>query len=335
MKVNLITKLISKLLNEASTLSALGSALNRNLNNASLADITNSLQKEINNNLVALVSGKTVRIQALRDMAKLEPDFRTPINAELKYCFPLGVNQPSYDEVRIVKLELLALAALTDNTLPGDFRRAVSRGQYPFEAIDTCDLMQRLGEENYIRLECQANIATGGITVTHLHCPSEDMDVHLTAEHRAYDITFARAALFNDCLGPKFDQLYPDFDLDLGDYYPLFAERMLQLDESMDGRIIDVFYGCQKNADVCVKRRYEMRMFYTDGVANDPVLMELGSYVGENRIIAKSEVLPFMVAALAVTLPEENKFWIHYDPDEKAVCIQVGDPNEPAVDPVV
>lgn len=337
MKVNLLSKLLSKLLGDMSVLSELGRALNRNLDNASLYDITSSLQNEINDNLVALVSGKTTRIQALRDMAKLEPTFNQVIDTDLKYCFPLGVSLPSYDELRILKLELLALVALTDNTVSPALRKQIANGIYPFEAVDTCDLMVRLGEPEYIRLECQAVIKTGYVSVSHLHCPSENMDIHLTAERRKYDVTFAKTRLFNDHLGKLYEEYYPESDLDLGSFRSTFNDLVMTDRQAHEHRKFNVFLGCQKNADVCVKRTYEIRVFASpeskDGLP-EAVLIQQGAIPYDNTIISGNEVLAYMAAVVALQSPGEANFWVHYDALEKNVSIQVGDPNDPTVDPV-
>lgn len=320
MNTSFLKSLFLKIQSDIRNLVDIGNALNRQMDNGSLVTVASLIQAEINNTLVRLVTGKTARICAIRDMSQLLRPGAVNIDTRLHYTFPPGVIPIGVPQTRILKLEMLWLAAVSGIPLHcDDLWHFVRTKMFRFTVIDGCQLMLELGINKYIELECVASAMNGNITVKSLVCESEEIDVQLYPKEHDFEISFDYQKIFEDYFSEQFASLYPEFDLDLGSY----RDKYVNADFNHD-RSVTVYFGNMLPDDTYYTQRYLLRGM----PGKNNVIVVKGGQMHENRVVMDTEVFPFMIGALAMDLVDEDKFRVTYDAETKSVSILPGDPYE-------
>jgi hypothetical protein len=191
---------------------------------------------------------------------------------------------------------------------------------FRFTIHDNCPLMYKLGIENYIELDCVASATNGAITVKSVICESEELDVQLYPKEHDFEISFDYQRIFEDHFVERFNELYPESDLDLGS----FRQKYISADFGID-RTVTVYFG-----DKFPDGKYYTQRYLLRGLSGkDNVIIVKGGQMHENRVAGENELFPFMVGALAMDMVDEDKFRVTYDAETKSVSIIPGDPHEP------
>lgn len=335
MKVNFLSRFAEKIQAELKIILDLSSILNRNFDSGGIAMIGTVITGEINNQLVRLVTGNTDRIRAIRDVRRLEDkeDVTGEADLRLRYCSRRNLvdDKPStpveaqmahdINQSRVLTLEMLRLAALSGVDVGTEsVHDLIVNYQFRFIVADNCKLISKLDDDDYIKLECVADVKTGRIDVINLSCPSEDIDLRLLQNERQWDIGFDYSAIFFDYFNEIMERVYPDSDFDMSSYKQQYEK--LYADTKMP--LITVHFGEERS----VSGRYPTRQFHGGGGDDWVELCEVFTGWPQLEKVNSLTTIPYMVAVFAHDFPEETDFRITYDTEYKRICLIPGDPYE-------
>lgn len=284
------------------------------------------------NQLFRIVNGTNTRVQAVKDMHALYPQL-----GELPACtFKYSLTRPPKDALldparlsRVWKLDLLKVYCLTvqeQQSLCHDLRELRLHNRFRVLVSDSTELMTKLGYFDYLRLHCLFSLTDGSADVNLAVCKEEDFAIRTLSADVDAGVYFDTDQIFLDKVAPAFYEHFPMNDTDLGSYH---REFLLRGDEVKVPRVIQVTIG---NEGVNGKPLVEEYTLYPD----DPHVRLLRtlhrqetstSVFGRQVDVSEHAVVPWMVALLALQLPNEVNFLVKYDPEEKSIAIIPGDPH--------
>lgn len=285
------------------------------------------------NQLRSVVAGTNTRIQTLKDMHTLYPNLGQLAAHKFQYCFtePGKVNHIT-DTVRLSrvwKLDLLRVYFLTlqgDHAECLDLRELRNHNRLRTLVHDSTDLMKQLGHPDYMRLHVLFNLSDGAGDVQLAVCKEENIAFRTTAHDVDAGVFFDTDKIFLDKIDPVFHKNFPMNDTDLGSYH---REFMLRQDEVKEPRTIQVTIGNPASNGHALVEQYTL---YPDE-PNVRLLRKLrrpeltNAAVGGVIDVSDHVVVPWMVALLALQLPDEVNFLVKYDPEEKSIVIIPGESN--------
>lgn len=348
MKLPIIKSIRNMLTEQLDNLMALGQALNRNLGYGSLVDLRNQLESEDAVAMFNVANGTTARQQTLQDVAKLMKGMGDLPGHVLKYSQVVNKGTPSQvhslHSNRIYQLELLRVLLMTDRGLNregyvDDLNAVIHQQIMRFTIEDYSPMSVALGLRDYVTLRCYAVVRSGSIVVEQFVCPSESIDHEIKSHDPNNQVGYNTEAIFKDFFSDTFHQFYPECEFDIGSY----RKRFMEATDIPVSRTIHVYIGSKNEKGQFHETRYEMnrRMMY-DHVPNpEPngwpekiqievmknwIIESTSSDYNSRRNVGEHELLPYMLAAMAMDMPEENKFLVQYDAEDKCIMIIPGDP---------
>jgi hypothetical protein len=335
MKVSLMSKVRAAVADQLQVLHAIGAVLNRPIDTNALVDLGFTLDNETRKAVENIITGNTVRIRALRDMAKLAGKPPQEIDTKLLYVSlsdTVGYNprQTPIDPRKVYILEMIRLWLMTfpekneENGYCLDLDALVKQKRFLFHVIDWCHLMADLGEENYIILDSEISVQTGQITVKRFLCPSEDVDYALAQYDQQNRIQFDDNKIFEEYFGRLYAEGFGEApqDLDLASYKDAFDNAPVE--KVQDNRRFIIHYGSKNNVGQYFREHYTMWAY-----EEKRTLLRIenpGTDYPQRENISPYAVIPWMVACMSLDLPEETNFLVQYDQEEKSVVIIPGDP---------
>lgn len=282
------------------------------------------------NKLRRIVTGTTARIQAIKDMVLLYPHAYPLESSELRYAKPYAKDPVPDHGPRaswVWKLEFLRVLLLT---LPQAERPAALSIHDRFSGTslqlvvnDTSELMKRLGEPDYISLHVNFDIRVGYSNVTLITCKSEFLGMVTTTNDVDSGVWFDVDLIFQDKVEAIFSEYYPENDLDLGSFQRQYTQAQLEVDVP---RKFTVYFGAPDEHGLYYQENYQTTAMSPRG--RRLIRSEHRRHQDVSaQDVGPDEVIAWMVADLALRLPGEDKFLVHYDPEEKSIAILPGDPH--------
>ncbi len=284
------------------------------------------------NQLFRIFSGTNTRVQALKDMHTLYPNLGKLAAHTFKYCFTEPVKDTPVDPERLSrvwKLDLLRVYFLTQQSEQGmclALRELRNHNRLRTLVYDSTDLMKRLGHPDYIRLHCLFNLTDGSADIDLAVCKEENFAIRTASSDVDAGVFFDTDKIFLDKIDPVFHENFPMNDTDLGSYH---REFMLRQAEVKEPRTIRVTIGNPASNGKALVEEYTL---YPDE-PNVRLLRKLrrpeltNAAFGGVVDVSDRVVVPWMVALLALQLPDEVNFLVKYDPEEKSIAIIPGDPH--------
>ena len=327
MKRSLVERLGEFARSQLQNIGILNGVLNHKLDEKVLQDLSKTIHDSMKGDVLRVVKGDTDRIRTLRDVAQLIPKIQRDMNTKLNFCKVL--TDTSYPDTgdrfsRVWKMEFIRVWLLTvrsPRSFCTDFDLLARYHGLKFDLFDFSPLMLALDERKYITLQCEANIRTGTIAVNRFVCPSEEIDEPTEVRDRSVGVWYDTDKIFDEVFEDTFTAWFNNYDLDLGSYHAeLLADPFVQ-----SGRQFVIYTGTPDEHGVYAEEWYQ----FNQSEEGTNSIMQVEGPDQEyplRRSVQPHEVIPYMVACLALRIPDERKFLVQYDPEEKSIAIIPGDP---------
>lgn len=327
MKRSLVERLGEFARSQLQNIGILNGVLNHKLDEKVLQDLSKSINDSMKGDVLRVVKGDTDRIRTLRDVAKLVNNITVDVSTAL--CFSKVLTETSYpDEVprfsRVWKMEFIRVLLLTqrpERSFCVNFDQLARNHVLQFKLFDFSRLMLALDEREYITLQCEANLRTGMIHVKRFQCPSEEIDEATEVCDTSAGVWYDTDKIFDEVFEDTFQRAFENYDLDLGS----FRNQLLASDEVESGRWFAIYTGTPDEHGVYAEEWYQFNQS-EEGVNSLMQVEGPGKEFPLRRSVQLDEVIPYMVACLALRIPAERKFLVQYDPEEKSIAIIPGDP---------
>jgi hypothetical protein len=327
MKRSLLERLGEFTRSQLQNIGILNGVLNHKLDEKVLQDLSKTIQDSMRGDVLRVVKGDTDRIRALRDVALLMPQMQRYMNTTL--CFSKVLTDTSYPDEgdrfsRVWKMEFIRVWLLTvrsERSVCTDFDLLASSNDLRFDLFDFSPLMLALDERQYITLQCEANIRTGAIAVNRFLCPSEEIDEPTQVRDREIGVWFDTDMIFAEVFEDTFQEHFSSDDLDLGSY----RTELLRDPFVQSGRKFVIYIGTPDEHGVYAEEWYQFNQS-EEGVNSIMQVEGPDKEFPLRRSVQHHEVIPYMVASLALRISDERNYLVQYDAEEKSIVITPGDP---------
>lgn len=329
MKRPLFKELGRMVLSQIRNIGILNGILSRSLDEDGLQVLSTTIHDALRGDVLRVVKGDTDRIRTLRDMSKLiskKAMIGNVDRTQLNFCFPL--TETSYPDPgerlsRVWVLEFLRVLMLCEakaaSVCKDIFTLSEEHGLL-FTVRDTCMLMLQLDEKDYIRLECSIYVRSGEMRVRKFICSSEDIEEETENCDPRLKVWYDTDKIFTEVFTDLYNVWFEGSELDLGSYHREYMNNK----EVQDNRLVTIYTGLPNESGKYATEYYQFNR--SEEGQNWLVQVEAPQAFPLRRSVQEHEVIPYMVACLALSMPDEKDFLVQYDPEERSLVIIPGDP---------
>lgn len=329
MKRPVFKELLSMVLAQIKNIGMLNNVLSHRLDEEGLQTLANTIHSTMKGDLLRVVKGDTDRIRALRDVAKLlNKRYLLDDVAKTQLNFCKELSETSYPEpgerlsrvwrlefIRVLMLSSVSAARTCDN-----LEELRDDHNLLFHVHDFSKLMLQLDEKQYIRLDCSIRVRTGEMQVRRFICASEEIDEATDNVDHPAKVWFDTDMIFREVFEDLYNFWFGGSEIDLGSYHKDFmASSQVQ-----DNRPLTIYTGVIGMDGKFATEYYQFNR--SEEGHNWLVQVEAPGAFPLRRSVQEHEVIPYMVACLALSMPDEKDFLVQYDPEERSLVIIPGDP---------
>lgn len=329
MKRPLFKVLGHMVLEQMRNIGILNGVLSRKLDEEGLEILSTTIHDALRGDVLRVVKGDTDRIRTLRDVAKLigkrhvEEDVA---KTQLHFCKVLtetSFPEPGERLSRVWRLEFIRALMLSNPSAArtcDDFEQLRDDHNLLFHVYDFSHLMLQLDERQYVRLECSIRVRTGDMQIRRFICASEEIDEATDNIDPVVKVWFDTDKIFTEVFEDLYNFWFCGSEIDLGSYHKDFMAS----NEVQDSRTLTIYTGVPGEDGKYATEYFQFNR--SEEGQNWLVQVEAPGAFPLRRSVQEHEVIPYMVACLALSMPDEKDFLVQYDPEERSLVIIPGDP---------
>jgi hypothetical protein len=156
-------------------------------------------------------------------------------------------------------------------------------------------------------------------------CASEEIDEAVDNVDHNLKVWFDTDKIFTEVFEDLYNFWFCGSEIDLGSYHKDFMAS----DIVQDNRALTIYTGIPGADGNYATEYYQFNRSETrdsEEGRNWLVQVEAPGAFPLRRSVQEHEVIPYMVACLALSMPDEKDFLVQYDPEERSLVIIPGDP---------